>query len=63
MKRHITTIHIEISAVSPDHRDFLAKTIAADINDTLPSVSCRAGVMAKVRRARVSRSRPVRRSR
>ena len=63
MKRHITTLAIEISAESSDHRDFLAKTIAQDLADMRRIVTVSGHVTARVTRVQVKRSRPVRRGR
>jgi len=61
MKRHIATLAIEVSAETTEARDFLVATIADDLNATLPCVTYRGMKTANVRRARVSRVRPVRR--
>lgn len=58
MKRYVATLSIEISAETPEVRDFLAKTIADELNQLPPHVMYRGQKTAVVSRARVSRVRP-----
>jgi hypothetical protein len=62
MKRHVTTLAITVRAESIEHRDFLARTIAEEINGEKFRATFAGRVTAQVIRAEVKRSRPVRRA-
>ena len=62
MKQYVTTLAITIRADSVEDRDFLAATVAEEISPKRFFVQVGEKITARVERAQVKRSRPVRRA-